>query len=146
MGVYYGIRNNTKGVSVSYYWKGDENCDCHMVMHRYRWEIDDKIYSASHEGVFVFIHNEENNTMLPVYPDEYFHLDGNECLPKEFQSDEEIEEKIKVGFNYKKSQLKMTKDHAPIWKGNQCVVCLYEHDPSVLKKDRKLFDSTFFMS
>lgn len=137
MKVYYEIYNVTKGLSVSYNrWK-NENCDCHMIMHRYLWDIDDNIYSESHNidtcshNIYVFAHNEENNTMIPIDVRQYYQIDDSDYLPKKFRSDKE---KIMIKFDcceFERSRLKITKDHAPIWDGNQCVICSYEHSPFV---------------
>jgi predicted Zn-ribbon and HTH transcriptional regulator len=65
MGRYFGLGNKTKNMIVSHYWKGDQFCDCHEVMHRYHWEITDEIYSACHCEAYTFHYNENKYAMFP---------------------------------------------------------------------------------
>ena len=69
MGVRFHLFNKTKNQSVSAHcdeWKGTSFCDCHSVMHRYKWEISDDIYSFGSIIPYNIVHNEKKNIMYIV--------------------------------------------------------------------------------
>lgn len=66
MGAIYYLYNHTKNIMVSYYWKNDEFCDIHVVMHRYCWKYSDVIISIGGCDYYLFRHNETTNTMKSI--------------------------------------------------------------------------------
>jgi hypothetical protein len=69
MGADCYICNKTKLIIVSCNdsrWKNSNFCDCHEVMHRYHWDINDEIYTGGGVVPFKLCHRTITNTMVPV--------------------------------------------------------------------------------
>ncbi|XWV26741.1 hypothetical protein QJ857_gp0313 [Tupanvirus soda lake] len=160
MGRYFGIGNLTHKQIVSNYWKADEFCDCHSVMHRYHWNIGDLIYSSSYCDYYEFEHDENTNTMKAVNKFDDATARLNNSVNKKRKNNDDNSKQIYLGYNgahYDQDKIyenvrnntnivDITSDHAPIWDGNKCVVCEYVFDEKYIDMDNKNFDPTFCMN
>lgn len=156
-------------------WKNNPECDRHEVMHRYHWEITDHIYSCGGCSFYVFVHNELNNTMEPVEINKNYqtvNMDSKNTIKVGFYTkyneviktvthptdlsnvSQDVINQIFGGGNLtlpsrnvavKINDSDIT-DHAPIWEGNQCIICNYEHNPKDITHDKKEFRTGFFMN
>jgi len=140
MGRYFGIANATKKQSVSSYWKGDNWCNCHEVMHQFKWEKIDTIHTACYDTCNFIYYDAESNTM--TYDESY-----GGCYD---HSDDEVtqEEPIvytQYGFDTKIDK-KIDLNHVPKWNGNTCEDCGFVYDASKLALYEKTFDGTFHMN
>ena len=142
MGRYFGIENETKKQKVSSYWKGDPNCDCHVVMHQLHWDKTDFISSACYSDSHVLEYDTETNRM--IISDEIpnlVHSDGTHIDPSE-KADSEQEF---YGFDSVLCEDNKL-DHVPNWNGNTCTDCGFVYDETLLPTYKKKFDATFFMN
>ena len=146
MGRYFGIGNRTQSMVVSgerKCWKGMQFCDCHEVMHRYKWNISDDIYSCSYDSYYKFVYNKEDNTMNDIDTTNEIFINS--------MSDKNCNQAIKeVGFkddeDASDGQDESIANHAPKWDGDKCTVCNYQFNKNNIKKDRKKFNSVFCMN
>lgn len=158
MGAIYHLYNHTKNIIVSYYWKNDEFCDIHEVMHRYRWKYSDVIISVGGCDYYLFKHNETTNQMKPVRQNintlnlynslnsinlEFGgHVDNQ---PKqEIITDTKIYTLNDISSNESESESESIPettniiDHVPIWNSsNCCEVCDYQFNVNDINSDIK---------
>lgn len=158
MGRHFGIANVTKKMEVSSgdrCWKADDFCDCHEVMHRYHWDINDNIYSMCYDTYCEFEYKLDSGKMIlhELHPSEssFELLDENNNKIKKVgfdahDGDDNDDANMKTFMKQSKKTSEQTCDHAPIWDGNKCVTCNYIFDKLNIKKDERNFDHVFFMS
>lgn len=130
MGRYFGLKNLTKNHRVSSYWKNDEWCDLYAVMHKFKWDLTDKIYSASYCDFYEFEYSKVANSMFAK--DKYDYDFGKEDLDTE----------LRLNFIFEKNQ---GSNHIPEWDGDICKKCNYKFDNESLKPSTN-FDGTFHMN
>lgn len=86
MGAYYFLYNKTKKVIVYNdhgSWRNDAFCDRHSVMHKYQWDITDKIYSlggCGSCGSCILKHDENTNAMVDDIDAFYEEMEGRDSL------------------------------------------------------------------
>ena len=61
MGRYFNIFNMTKKQCIDSYWKSNDWCNCHHVMHQFHWDKTDKIFSQSDYVYNQFCYDENND-------------------------------------------------------------------------------------
>ena len=168
MGRHFGIQNDTKGHKVSGSWTSCEFCDCHLLMHRYKWHPSDKIFSASYCDYCEFTYIKKRNRMLCKNIDMYAKMCEEDMENEEDTENEEKkkEEKrkdvIKLGSPWfyckncfddnhdlescDKCKTVDKMDHVPQWQGDVCTICSYKFDPNHIEEDKKNFDPVFHMN
>lgn len=145
MGRYFGIGNKTKRHIVSGYWKGDEFCDAHTVMHLFGWGVGDVIYTACYDTYCVLLYDVEKNTLIPV---DY----TMESMAEDFVSPvQPIDETGPAPssdhlIKFKFSELVSCFDHPPRWKDGKCTTCGFYFDEKILNEYKEGFDPTYHMN
>ena len=153
MGRYFGIANRTTNHKVSSYWKGEEFCDCHDLMHRYHWKPTDDIYSACYDTYCEFVYNPTDNIMELVYLNsETMDIDSDDSQKMEIDDSKGVDKTIelidwiKLGFSPEKDITRQS-DHVPVWNSdNVCTVCNYQFKNDDIITDTPKFSSTFHMN
>lgn len=170
MGRYFGISNATKKQNVSSYWKGDEWCNCHQVMHQFHWDINNVIRSACYDTVCEFKYDDVNDTMIvnditdEMFNEDPYEENDKQNFEEEMFSEENMnnEDSYEENKNEKSSDIAISTchkdygfdqkfcdemfDHVPIWKDNVCTKCNFVYDDALLEKYEKKFDGIFFMN
>ena len=173
MGRHFGIQNDTKGHKVSGSWTACEFCDCHLLMHRYKWHPSDKIFSASYCDYCEFSYVEGQYSMICKNIDMHAKMCEEAMNEEDTENEGEKKEKkkdvIKLGFHFPhadepcifyadpsinvdthgacdicKAIDKM--DHVPQWQGDVCTICSYKFDPNHIEEDKKNFSPVFHMN
>jgi hypothetical protein len=141
MGRYFGIRNRTKKQSVSGYWKAEDFCSAHAVMHRYGWDKTDKIITAAYDTLNEIKYNAETGNMEVIY------ITCHER--KEPEPEPESVSNLDLGFEnaFDEDEMEKYDNHPPQWDSDcVCTICGYNFDDANLSQDQSKFDGTFFMN
>lgn len=130
MGRYYDLANHTKKqvIEAAYYWKGTYVCNCHEVMHQFKWDKSDEITSfACYKDDY--------------FPSEFHKIEYNEETNEMFVNDKdvynntnELELYNHFAYDYNVFDRKDNYDHIPIWNDDKCTLCGYIYTETKLKE------------
>jgi hypothetical protein len=114
-------------------WKNETWCDCHEVMHQFKWDKTDVIFSMD-SCCFIYINFDQKSGKMkeeekPSHDETVFEDMLSTGVVK-YHSDYGLVEGCKAG-KY---------DHVPKWVDNTCEVCGYTYEESKLDLYRQVLE------